>query len=97
MQINPQGAQQPIRPAKPDDKLAVNVGQPREDSSEVKLESKVEMPILEPLSVSGLVAQLKNDSGIRENVVAQIQERMKSGYYSTAEATANTAKAILDS
>ncbi len=97
MQINPQGTQQPIRISKPEETLASTVGQPRDEASEPKLESKIEMPILRPLSVSGLVAQLKNDSGIREDVVAQIQEKMKSGYYQSAEAIDETANSILDS
>jgi hypothetical protein len=97
MQINPQGTQQPIRISKPEDSLAASVGQPREEASEAKLESKVEMSVVRPLSVSGLAAQLKNDSGIREGVVTQIQEKMKSGYYQSAEALVDTANSILDS
>lgn len=97
MQINPQGAQQPIRPAKQDETPAANVGQQRESASETKLESKIEMPILRPLSVTGLAAQLKNDSGIREDIVAQMQEKLKSGFYLSAESLVDAANAILDS
>ena len=95
MKIDPHGPNPQQSISKSDESLAIR-GKGNQNQSSESLAAKASHSTnVESLKLRELVNELKTNTGIREDLVNQIQKRVQSGEYLTPQAAGKTAEGIL--